>query len=256
MKRRFPSCKARNHRLPDGNKQIEGQDQYSGYESLHDSEAALVNYYDHVFSKIKKSIPDDVGNILDFGAGQGLLTSAIKEVTSIQPDCIEIDPRHSEILKSLGFRTYYKLDETPVIYDFIYSKDVLEHIKDDQTAILEMGQKLARGGVIAIYVPAIPFIYSGLDMKVGHFRRYKKRELVQKVENAGFRVNKVEYVDIIGVLVGIALRSIGETATEKSMNYRMFRVYDRVFFPVSKCLDSIFFKHVLGKNLLIVAVKM
>jgi predicted SAM-dependent methyltransferase len=58
----------------------------------------------------------------------------------------------------------------------IYSSNVLEHIEDDSRALNEMFAKLQINGKLAIYVPAFMFLFSDLDIKAGHFRRYSKKE--------------------------------------------------------------------------------
>jgi predicted TPR repeat methyltransferase len=200
-------------------------------------------------------VPRGTKNILDFGAGQGLFTLRIMENSGLQPDCVEIDQRHKAILQSKGFKVFRDLEETTEKYDFIYSKDVLEHIEDDQATLKQIHEHLQPGGTFAVYVPALPIIYSGLDRSVGHFRRYKKKELKLKLEAAGFEVIDTRYVDVLGALTGIWLRFVGENVSEKSMNYIMFKIYDSLIFPISHVLDLVVFKKIVGKNLYVIATK-
>jgi SAM-dependent methyltransferase len=236
-------------------KQSSFQQRYPDFQSLHDSESALKNYYRFVSKLISKSIPRHTASVLDFGAGQGLFTGLIEEATGIKPDCVELDPVHLKLLSKRGFETFQSLSQTSKLYDIIFSKDVLEHIEDDRGALLELHGKLNEGGMLLLYVPALPFIYSGLDVSVGHFRRYGKGEIIEKVKLSGFDVLRVQYVDVIGVVTGFLLRFIGRGSTQKAMNYRMFRLYDLLLFPISLILDAMGFRNLVGKNLYLVAVK-
>jgi SAM-dependent methyltransferase len=240
---------------PPAKKQRENQFEYPSFESLHNSEIALLNYYKFVSNLVSKSVPSGTKNILDFGAGQGLFTLRIMEISGLQPDCVEIDQRHRTILQSKGFKVFQDLEETTEKYDFIYSKDVLEHIEDDQGALKQIHEHLQPGGTFAVYVPALPIIYSGLDRSVGHFRRYKKKEMKLKLDAAGFKVITTRYVDVLGAFTGICLRFVGENVSEKSMNYIMFKIYDLLIFPISRVLDFIVFKNIVGKNLYVIATK-
>jgi SAM-dependent methyltransferase len=239
----------------DAQRQSIFQQRYPGFNSLHDSEAALKNYYRFVSKLISESIPGDTTCILDFGAGQGLFTGLIEEATGIKPDCIELDPEHIKLLSQRGLNAFQSLSETSKLYDIIISKDVLEHIEDDQGTLLELHKKLNVGGMLLLYVPALPFIYSGLDASVGHFRRYGKKEIIEKIKFSGFDILKVQYVDVIGVLVSLFLHFIGRESSQKCLNYKMFRLYDLLLFPISLILDAMGFRNVIGKNLYVVAAK-
>jgi hypothetical protein len=92
---------------------------------------------------------------------------------------------------------------------FIYTSNVLEHIEDDVNALIKIRERMQQGGKIAIYVPALPILFSDLDRKVGHFRRYKKKELMHKAKMAGFEIDKCFYNDCIGVLASLSLRLFG-----------------------------------------------
>ena len=110
---------------------------------------------------------------------------------------------------------------------------------------------LTTEGILAVYVPALPFLFSQLDHKVGHFRRYTKRELESKLLNSGYEVEKIEYVDSLGVLAALLTKAIGYKNQAGLGSTRSLLIYDKVIFPISKVLDQMFMKHVLGKNLFV-----
>jgi SAM-dependent methyltransferase len=76
-------------------------------------------------------------------------------------------------------------------YDTIGLFDVLEHIHDDEDALRGVGSLLNPGGTLIITVPQHPFLWGVEDEYGQHFRRYAKRELIEKVCAAGFEMTHV-----------------------------------------------------------------
>jgi SAM-dependent methyltransferase len=245
--------RSRNKRNLIVEKQNLSQPIYPHTKSLHDSEAALRNYYSHVTSLIQKEVPHQASSILDFGAGLGTLARIIQMRTNIIVDCVEIDPSHQHQLLKENFLVYTTLDATQKSYDFIYSKDTLEHIENDLETLRELAQHLSERGKLVIYVPAMPAIFSELDEIVGHFRRYDKTDLVEKIRSAGFEVKKYQYVDSLGFLVGLMLRHFSRSRMDQIINVRMFGIYDKLIFPISRMFDILGGNRVAGKNILVVA---
>jgi SAM-dependent methyltransferase len=73
-------------------------------------------------------------------------------------------------------------------FDAIGAFDVIEHLVEDEAALREMHEALRPGGGIILTVPQHPFLWSAVDDFSRHKRRYTRRELVAKVEKAGFEV--------------------------------------------------------------------
>jgi SAM-dependent methyltransferase len=76
-------------------------------------------------------------------------------------------------------------------WDVVGAFDVLEHIEDDEAALRGMCQATRPGGGLLITVPQHPSLWSGADDYAHHQRRYRRRELLAKVEGAGLRVERV-----------------------------------------------------------------
>ena len=51
-----------------------------------------------------------------------------------------------------------------------------------------------------IIVPALSHIYNRIDKNLGHYRRYDKKELNQKLTNAGFKIVDIYTFNKIGTL--------------------------------------------------------
>jgi SAM-dependent methyltransferase len=76
-------------------------------------------------------------------------------------------------------------------FDCVISCDVLEHIKDDTLFLKKTNDLLNEGGQLIISVPARNKYWSKDDELVGHYRRYEKQELIDKLTEAGFTEIKI-----------------------------------------------------------------
>jgi len=85
-------------------------------------------------------------------------------------------------------------------HDSVVCINVLEHIKDDQEALVNLFSVLRPGGMLLLYVPAIRWAYGEMDRELNHHRRYSCRRLKALLKNAGFRIVHHRYVNFIGLL--------------------------------------------------------
>lgn len=76
-------------------------------------------------------------------------------------------------------------------FDVVGAFDVLEHLDDDRTALHQIRKAAGKRGGIIITVPQHAFLWSRVDEFSRHRRRYSRRDLVAKVQDAGFDVLKV-----------------------------------------------------------------
>jgi len=72
-------------------------------------------------------------------------------------------------------------------FDLIVACDVIEHVERDDLALAEMRRSLHRGGRILLTVPQHPELWAPPDDYAYHKRRYRRHELMARVEAAGFR---------------------------------------------------------------------
>ena len=191
-------------------------------------------------------------HILDYGAGIGTFATACRE-HGLVVQCIEPDAAQAEIIRQAGIPVSTDLAEIgDGSLDLIYSFNVLEHIEDDRAVLRQLHQKLKPRGRLLMYVPAFQVLYSSMDRKVGHLRRYMRGELSGKVRQAGFMVQSNRYVDSLGFPVALLYKAIGSDSG--TIDRRSLILYDRLVFPVSLVLDYLF-GYVLGKNVYLIAEK-
>lgn len=90
-----------------------------------------------------------------------------------------------------------ELDEDP---DTIVSTNVLEHIDSHTEALRFAHDILAPGGHLILLVPAMPGLYGTLDEKLGHHRRYDREGLGDLLEEHGFVIEQLRYLNSLGAL--------------------------------------------------------
>ena len=129
---------------------------------------------------------------------------------------------------------------------------MLEHIEDDIQAMEFLFKSLKPNGVAIIYVPALKILFTSMDEKVGHFRRYHRNELVEKMQTAGFIVSSAKYVDTLGLFATLAYKLLG--SKNGNISKKSIAIYDKYIFPTSLFIDKITF-HRGGKNILLYARK-
>jgi SAM-dependent methyltransferase len=78
--------------------------------------------------------------------------------------------------------------------------NVLEHIQDDVAALRCAASLVRPGGAVVVFVPAFPFAISRFDRLIGHHRRYTRRSLAAALAGAGLRVERVRYVNSVGLV--------------------------------------------------------
>ena len=223
---------------------------YTGTQNL-EVMVGAVNYNRFLVLLIKNEA--NVGEkVVDFGAGIGTFAKAISNDGFIV-QCIEPDNLQLNLILDAGLSGLPSLDcieENSI--DMLYSLNVLEHIEDDIAALKSCYKKIKPGGRLLIYVPAFQVLFSSMDRNVGHFRRYTRNILSEKVNAVGFNVIKNEYVDCAGFFASLLFKVIGNKSG--TVNRKALIAYDRYVFPLSRLADTVF-NRILGKNVFLVAQK-
>ncbi len=230
---------------------------YSGDEELQNLEKFMPKYLDHISTSIAEVVLkiSEPKQILEFGAGRGAISQRVLQKTKFQPVCIEIDPTLIEYLRSKSYQVFNSLDKIDTKFELIYTVNVLEHIVDDDRVLEEIYQKLNVNGIIMIFVPALQILMSGMDKKVGHVRRYSKKELKNKVLKRGFEIKSIQYFDSLGVLAALITKLVGYRGVFNLGGSSTLKYYDRYLIPISRLLDKLIFHRILGKNIVLIGKK-
>lgn len=209
----------------------------------------LDNYNEYVFRNIYKNFGNSPQ--LDFGCGFGTFIKYVDRVYAVKVSGYEVNDLAIKTLKNRNIKLITNIDSKDSEFETIVSMNVLEHIKDDQLIIKQFYKLLKPGGVLILYLPHSNFLWSNLDELVDHHRRYTKKELIFKLEKAGFKTTKVQYFDFVGSVV-LTLSKLLNLKLNFSKKRLLF--YDKYIFKYFKYLDLIF-QNLFGKNILIVARK-
>jgi SAM-dependent methyltransferase len=229
---------------------------------LMNTERCMLIYNSSIAKKISKNFPCK-GNLLEYGAGIGTLATLFQATKGLKPKCLEVDLNLKRVLVDRGFKCYDNIQQIDELFDGVYTSNVLEHIEDDVHVLQQIRSVMKPQSNLVVYVPAFQCLYSSWDNSVGHHRRYNKKELLFKLDVAGFDVTKVIYVDTLGFFASFVARIFrykksAELKDEKIASYhvadaRVLIFYDRLFYRVSRIFDFIGFRYIFGKNILAVA---
>jgi SAM-dependent methyltransferase len=206
----------------------------------------LINYNKFVEALIYKFI--DKSPVLDFGSGYGFFCKAMINA-GYECHGFEIDKDAAHLSKDKGIKTFTSFSDIKLQYPVITSLNVLEHIKDDEETLNDLHELIKSDGLLILYLPASMKAWSQMDIDVGHFRRYSKKEINSKLENCGYNVIYSGYKDFMGWLILTVFKTL---RIKPTFNKKLLIVYDRLFFPILNKLDFIG-NWIIGKNILVVA---
>jgi SAM-dependent methyltransferase len=199
--------------------------------------------------------PYVAGEILEVGAGQGTYSPTFAGWGTLV--ALEPSEAQSELLRAklTGHPTatvvtagLEDLDGTPS-FDAIVLLNVLEHIPDDRVALATLAGLLRPGGRLVLWVPAFEVLYGRFDHRIGHYRRYRRHDLVEKCTIAGLRPIEVRYTNLPGFFAWwLVVRVLRLHPTAG----RLAHFYDRAIIPSVRRLEARVHPP-FGQSLLVVA---
>ncbi|HEV2776135.1 MAG TPA: class I SAM-dependent methyltransferase [Solirubrobacteraceae bacterium] len=150
-------------------------------------------------------------NLLEVGCGTGFVVAGIAQaLASLSLEAG--DPQTSGLAfardRVPGARLYqFDARSLPFDreFDVVGAFDVIEHLDEDERVLAQMWRAVRPGGGALITVPQHGWLWSAEDDAGGHKRRYSRRELVAKVQRAGFSVERVtSFVSVLLPLMAAA----------------------------------------------------
>ncbi len=164
----------------------------------------------------------DARSFLEIGCGTGVV---LKHLSDNNPNLVTYG---SELLpdglsftaKRLPNSLLFQMDARNIPFKNTFNAmgafDVIEHIDEDETVLAEIHEALAPEGIVLITVPQHPWMWSSFDAFMHHKRRYTRNELQTKLEQAGFKVEKLTSFISLPFPAMLASRTI-----EKLTGYEM-----------------------------------
>jgi len=114
--------------------------------------------------------------------------------------------------------------------------NVLEHIEDDVEGLRNIARILVPGARLLLMVPALPAIFGTVDRSLGHWRRYLPSTLRAALEKAGYRLERLWWMNLPGIL-GWFVNNRILRRKEESMGQIL--LFDRLLVPVTRFFESL-----------------
>jgi|SRR5450432_36256 2-polyprenyl-3-methyl-5-hydroxy-6-metoxy-1,4-benzoquinol methylase len=224
--------------------EIETQSDPLGFETLETfSQAPAFNRW--LYGKISEFAK---GQVLEIGSGIGNISTFLlrdQPVVSLS----DLRPEYCQVLeKKFGqdphLQAVYELDlSLPDFqtknsgllkkFDTVIALNVVEHIKEDATAIRNAKALLKKNGNMIILVPTGQWLYNPLDQELGHYKRYTKRGLNNLLRSAGLVVINSRYFNATAIF-GWWLS--GTILKEKIISPGKINFYNRLV-PLFRIID-------------------
>ncbi len=182
--------------------------------------------------------------VLEIGAGIGNLSALFVNktpitLTDLESEFVKVLQNKFDDKEKVNVRKFdiSKSPDSTIInkYNTVISVNVLEHIEDDLKALINLKKTLKKNGKIIMLVPAKKKAFSRLDKELGHFRRYEKEELSQLLSSAGFKVEKIHFFNIVGLLTWVTRNYL--TSQNVQLTARQVAMFDLIV-PILKPIEK------------------
>jgi len=157
---------------------------------------------DRVLVKLVKK-----GSVLDVAAGTGSFSIKLAKL-GMDVTYMDLSEKYYNLAKERGKKYGIKFILGDFLkfkfkkkFDNIVISGFIEHIDDDVKLLERIYSLLNPDGRVILLTSAYPFLYSNFDRSVGHYRRYSKSELYNKMKKVGFNVDFLKYWDVLGMPV-------------------------------------------------------
>ncbi|HJS52485.1 MAG TPA: class I SAM-dependent methyltransferase [Pyrinomonadaceae bacterium] len=135
--------------------------------------------------------------ILDVGCGTGANLEMLSQFGSAEG--VDVSDEALDFCRKKGLTVQKGLAETlpypDETFDITTALDVIEHLDDDIAGLKEMHRVTKIGGYSLIFVPAFMWLW-GVQDDISHHRiRYTRKQIVERLEKAGFTVERATYAN-------------------------------------------------------------
>lgn len=150
---------------------------------------------------IKDYLNSKSGIALDMGCGDGFFTLKMLKF-GYKVDSIDVSPEAIRLTKNrvlqIGMSDKVKLFKGDLFkfkpenqYDVILCLELLEHINNDLNVLKKINNWLKSDGILIISVPHRQEYWNYSDEIGGHYRRYSKQDLSNKLRNSNFKIEEL-----------------------------------------------------------------
>ena len=221
--------------------------------------AILESFLERIVSQIRN--PQSAVRILDVGCGTGGNLEMLEKFGAAEG--VDVSDDALEFCQSKGLTAHRGLAEklpfADAIFDVVTALDVVEHLDDDVAGLAEMFRVLKPGGKTLIFVPAFMWLWGVQDDVSNHRIRYTKKQIVERLEKAGFAIERATYANITffaPILGGRTLMKLTGITPESENNVNVSAlngVFGKIFSAEKLWLKN--FDFPFGVSIVVAAVK-
>ena len=161
--------------------------------------------------------------ILDIGCGTGANIEMLSQYG--EAEGVDVSDDALEFCRRKGLKVQKGLAETLPYqdgsFDLTTALDVVEHLDDDIAGLKEMFRVTKSGGYSLIFVPAFMWLWGVQDDISNHRIRYTKSQIVERLEKAGYEIERATYANwtfFTPILVGRTLMRLTGVKPESENN--------------------------------------
>ena len=118
-----------------------------------------------------------------------------------------------------------------------------------------MRNKLNDDGILFLYLPTNIILWTILDKIVGNYRRYEISKLNILIKKAGFKLITIHYANFLGFFITLLWKFLNNINNKSLPSKFILSFFDRFIFPLSRTLDKMGLRHLIGKNIILIAKK-
>lgn len=215
------------------------------------------NYNKWIYDLYSEYLDED---ILEIGCGIGNNTKYLLE-NNKKVFSIDINSYHLNFVKN-RFKDVNNLkvklfdissNDTEIItkkFKTITCINVLHHINNQNFALKNMYKLLDDDGKFILFEPALPQIYGYIDNYENSFRRYSKNDIHSILIKNDFKVDKISYINILGVIPWFIN---GKILKKKIIHKKQTKVFNKIVPLIRKIEKRI--ELPIGLSLLCVCTK-
>ncbi len=183
--------------------------------------AILEEFLNQIVNNPKSEIQNP--KFLDVGCGTGANLEMLANFGDAEG--VDVSDDALEFCKAKGLKAHKGLAEKLPFedesFDVVTALDVVEHLDDDVAGLKEMHRVLKRGGKTLIFVPAFMWLWGVQDDISNHRIRYTKKQIVERLEKAGFEIERATFANwtfFAPILAGRTLMKITGIKPESENN--------------------------------------
>ena len=138
--------------------------------------------------------------ILDAGCGTGRNLQRYEQLgpaQGIEPSADAVAFCRERGLENVKQAPLERLPFEEESFELMVATDVLEHVDDDAQALRELRRVAAPGATLVMTVPAFRWLWSEEDDRLGHRRRYTRKQLRRVAEQSGWQPLFATYFNLL-----------------------------------------------------------